>query len=147
MVLLFEEMDVVKAFSHFFVLFFEPVSVAYSLYSGVAIVYLVGCFLVTELLAFLKILAKIAIFQAFSNAASSNFAIRHSTAFETTDTTRISKPIQPLHEVSKLEILGYMLYPISILVGLDKPLQLFCHPRNTRMHPTMTAADPTVTYR
>lgn len=68
-VLLFEEMDVVKAFSCFSVLFFEPILIAYSVYPDVVVVYLVSCFLVPESFAFLKILAKITIPQAFFSAA------------------------------------------------------------------------------
>jgi hypothetical protein len=123
-------MYVVKAFSRFFVLLFEPILVAYLSYSSVVVTYLVGRFLVTEFLAFLEILAKIAIPQAFVPATSSDFAIRHSAISKTTLAKGISKPIQSFHEISKFEILGYMLYPVSIFVGLNKPLQLFCRLRN-----------------
>jgi hypothetical protein len=123
-------MYIVKAFSRFFVLLFEPILVAYLAYSGAIVTYLVSCFLVTEFLAFGETWARIAIPQAFVPTAGSNFAIRHSTILNATFAKGTGKPIQSFHEISKFEILSYMLYPIFIFVGLDKPLQLFCRLRN-----------------
>ena len=139
-------MDVVKAFACLFSLLFQPILIADLVYSVVALACLIGCLLVSEFFAFFKISARIAIPQALFLAAGPDLASRHSTIMKASLAARIGKPIQSFHEVPEFKVFCYIMYPLSILVGLDKPLQLFCHTGNSRTHPTMTATNSTVTY-